>query len=177
MNADLESCLSHGWDQAGPFELFSPGVLGWRARTRDGWAAGKMSGQLARLCPKVWGKRNVQELTFDMGWSFGCAVREMGLWLQFLLIILTGLFGKSLANGAILTSPSKSWAGCRGPALSCWLTKSSACIPIQVYSPSFLLENILYHSQRISRLSLLQVSPSETIWVVLWVKIITRENF
>lgn len=55
MNADSESCLSQGWDQAGPFELFTPAVLGWKAisRSRDGWAPGKVSGQLVRLCPKV----------------------------------------------------------------------------------------------------------------------------
>lgn len=36
MTADLESCLSQGWDQTGPFELFTPGVLSWRANSTDG---------------------------------------------------------------------------------------------------------------------------------------------
>lgn len=29
MDADLESCLSQGWDQAGPFELFTSHLESW----------------------------------------------------------------------------------------------------------------------------------------------------
>lgn len=130
----------------------------------ESWAGGQapgpgtaqllaVSGQLVRLCPKGVSKEEFLGVDLWYGrkqYPLGCAVREMGLWLQFWLITLTGSFVKSLKNGKILTSPSQSWAGCCGPVLSCWLTKGSACcIPIQVYSPSFLLENILYHSYRI----------------------------
>lgn len=57
MNADLESSLSQGWDQAGPFEIFTSHLESWAGGSRDGWAPGKVSGQLVRLYPKVWGKR------------------------------------------------------------------------------------------------------------------------